>query len=100
MEKQTGLKITLVLILFLIVALVVETSLIYVYSYYSGVVCPNCGSTKTKIWATDEPQMEYKCSNCGAIFFEDGFIINYDKRINKIYSQNHTNKPINGSLSY
>lgn len=99
MEKgNTGLKVTLILFLFLVVALVAEASLIHVYSYYSGVECPNCGSTQTKIWATDEYQIEYECTNCGAIFFEDGFIIRYDEEINKIYSHNHTNKPINRTV--
>ncbi len=97
MKEHKGLKFTLVLILFLIVALIAETSLIYIFSEYTGVACPNCGSIKTKLWATDEIMMEYKCTNCGAIFFEDGFIIMYDKEINKEYSKNHTNKPVNGT---
>ncbi|MBM4240638.1 MAG: hypothetical protein FJ150_03055 [Euryarchaeota archaeon] len=84
---MNDLKITKILFIILIITVILEAAFIYIYSPYSGVKCPNCNSTNTKILAIDEYEPEYECQNCGAHFFEGGFIWGYDDEINAEYNK-------------
>ena len=87
MANNKNFKITKILFTVLIIVIIAEASLIYIYNPYREVKCPNCNSTNTEIWATDEPELEYKCLNCGAYFFESGYIFGYDEKINEEYKR-------------
>ena len=91
MDKQ--LKIAKILALIFIVTVVGEASLFYVFNPYIGIKCPSCNSTNTKLWATDEYEPEYECQNCGALFFQSGYIWGYNEKINVEYNKtkNQTN---------
>lgn len=86
-DQIKDLKITKILVVIFICAVIVQASLIYIYNPYSGVKCPNCNSTNTKIWALDEYEPEYECLNCGAYFFQSGFIWGYNEKANAEYNK-------------
>ena len=54
-----NLKIAKILILIFIITVIAEASLIHVFDPHKGVRCPNCDSTNTKLWATDEYEPEH-----------------------------------------
>jgi Zn ribbon nucleic-acid-binding protein len=95
--QSKNLKIAKILVLIFVITVIAEASLIYVYNPYEGVKCPNCNSTNTEYWMDDGPDITYECFNCGAYFYEDGYIFLYNEDINKKYNENleHNNKTIN-----
>lgn len=86
-NQSMDFKITKILVVIFICAVIVQASLIYIYNPHKGVKCPNCGSTNTKIWATDEYEPEYECLNCGAYFFQGSFIWGYNEKTNVEYNK-------------
>ncbi|MBI5679535.1 MAG: hypothetical protein HZC47_01355 [Methanobacterium sp.] len=81
------LKITKILIIIFICTIIAEASIIYIYNPYKDVKCPNCNSTNTKYWMDDEPDIIFECLNCGAYFYQNGYIVMYNMDMNKKYNE-------------
>lgn len=86
-DKIKDLKIAKILLIIFVCTIIAETSIIYFYNPYANVKCSNCNSTNTEYWMDDEPDIIFRCLNCGAYFYQEGYIVMYDMEINKEYNK-------------